>query len=73
MSAPAHVAYPAKLIAFDGRNVVAKAPTKRAPSERRLERWAYDGIALATDGCRVEPDGMCPHSHASWLLYLGYV
>lgn len=44
-----------------------------APSLKTLERWVYDGVAKATDGCRVEPDGTCPHGKPSWLLALGYI
>jgi len=47
-------------------------PTRR-PSAATLARWSNDGIAKATDGCRVEPDGTCPHGHPSWLLKLGLV
>ena len=40
-----------------------------------VTRWMYDGIAEAVDGCRVEPDGYCPHGYPSWfgctLLYIG--
>ena len=50
-----------------------KKPTKKQPSIKTLERYAWDGIAHATDGCKVEPDGSCPHGHVSWLLYLGYI
>ena len=42
----------------------------KSPSLATLERWMFDGIAKATDGCTVEPDGFCPHGHASWLLTL---
>lgn len=56
-----------------GRNVENgekhKATTK-APSVRTMEKWMDDGIARATDGCKVEPDGRCPHGHNSWLLVL---
>jgi len=45
----------------------------RQPTEKALERWASDGVAKATDGCRVEPDGVCQHSHRSWLLVLGFI
>ena len=38
-----------------------------------LERYVFNGIARATDGCKVEPDGVCPHGHVSWLLWLGYI
>ena len=43
------------------------------PSLKTLEKYSNDGIAKATDGCRVEPDGTCQHGHKSWLLQLGYI
>lgn len=49
-----------------------KATTK-PPSIATMERWMDTGIAKATDGCRVEPDGKCPHGHNSWLLRLGII
>lgn len=49
-----------------------KATTK-VPSLAKLERWSNDCVAEATDGCRVEPDGVCPHGHSSWLLRLGLI
>ena len=33
-----------------------KNPLK-PPSIATMERWANDGVAKATDGCKVEPDG----------------
>lgn len=48
-------------------------PTEPLPSMRQLERWSFDGIAEATDGCRVEPDGVCEHGHESWLLHLDLI
>ena len=45
----------------------------KEPSIATLERWSFNGIAKATDGCKVEPDGTCPHGKPSWLLYLGYI
>lgn len=50
-------------------------PTKRTkrPSMAMLNRWSNDGIAKATDGCKVEPDGQCPHGCNSWLLELGFI
>jgi hypothetical protein len=27
----------------------------------------------ATDGCWVEPDGICPHGCQSWFLVLGLI
>jgi hypothetical protein len=44
----------------------------KRPSLATLERWAADGVAKATDGCRVEPDGTCPHGCESWILRLGF-
>jgi hypothetical protein len=38
-----------------------------------LERWTFDSVCEATDGCQVEPDGRCSHGHRSWLLALGMV
>jgi len=46
---------------------------KKPPGMRTLEKWSMDGVAKATDGCRVEPDGTCPHGAVSWLLKMGLV
>ena len=43
----------------------------KQPSLKAMERWLMDGVARATDGCRVEPDGECPHGAKSWLIVLG--
>ncbi len=48
-------------------------PSKKPPSQKTLERWSMDGVAKAVDGCKVEPDGTCPHGSPSWLLKLGYL
>lgn len=40
---------------------------KRAPTFETMRRWEEKGYALATDGCKVEPDGTCPHGKLSWL------
>jgi hypothetical protein len=54
--------------------VPASAPTgKKRPSLKTLERWSMDGVAKATDGCTVEPDGVCSHGAKSWLLVEGLV
>lgn len=45
-------------------------PTEEEPDVETMERWVYDGVAEATDGCTVEPDGMCEHHHPSWLIRL---
>ena len=41
---------------------------KKPPSVKTLEKWMNDGVAKATDGCKVEPDGCCPHGKPSWLI-----
>ncbi len=48
-------------------------PTTPEPDESELEEWSLDGVADATDGCSVEPDGECPHGHPSWILRLGLI
>ena len=47
--------------------------TKKEPSISTMNKWVCDGIAKATDGCRIEPDGECEHGHVSWLIVLGYI
>ena len=47
--------------------------TTKQPSIKTMEKWVMDGFAKATDGCKVEPDGTCPHGCKSWLIELGYV
>ena len=47
--------------------------TPKTPSVQTLTRWMMDGVAEATDGCQVEPDGECPHGCPSWLIKLGYI
>ena len=43
------------------------------PDLETIEEWLSDGGAEATDGCGVEPDGICEHGCNSWLLVLGYI
>ncbi|MEE8207664.1 MAG: hypothetical protein V3T88_01710 [Nitrosomonadaceae bacterium] len=45
----------------------------KAPTLEDMEEWMDTGIAEATDGCHVEPDGTCPHGCQSWLLELGLI
>lgn len=45
----------------------------KRPSIRTLEKWMMRGVAKATDGCEVEPDGECPHGCKSWLIVMGYI
>lgn len=43
-------------------------PTVEEPSIDTMTYWVYDGVAEATDGCPIEPDGVCEHGHPSWLI-----
>jgi len=44
---------------------------KNHPSLATMEKWMDTGIARAIDGCKVEPDGVCPHGAHSWLTGFG--
>ena len=48
-------------------------PEMPEPDIEQLEEWSYEGVCEATDGCTVEPDGVCEHGHPSWLLKLGMI
>lgn len=48
-------------------------PLEARPTIQDLREYVHDGICPATDGCDVEPDGVCEHGHPSWLLRLGYI
>lgn len=45
----------------------------KPPTVKTLYKWVEDGVAKATDGCRVEPDGECTHGHKSWLLVMNLI
>jgi hypothetical protein len=45
----------------------------KQPSVATMRRWLSDGVAKATDGCKVEPDGDCRHGAHSWLRELGVI
>jgi hypothetical protein len=45
----------------------------RMPDLATLMEWEAEGGCEATDGCWVEPDGVCPHGQPSWLLALGLI
>ena len=51
----------------------APEPIMEAPEIEDLMAWEMEGYCEATDGCCVEPDGICMHGHESWLLRLGYI
>lgn len=48
-------------------------PTVETPDMDQLEEWVFDSVCEATDGCEIEPDGICEHGHPSWLIRLGMV
>ena len=56
----------------DSKNA-RKIRRTKAPSLATAERWMDEGIARATDGCPVEPDGHCEHGCPSWLLELDLI
>lgn len=63
---------------MDWQNVVREAmkkePTVPEPNLETLEQWMWDdGGCEATDGCWVEPDGVCSHGYPSWLLHMGLI
>lgn len=40
------------------------------PPLEQLMQWESEGGCESTDGCWVEPDGICEHGCQSWLLEL---
>jgi len=48
-------------------------PTTDMPDDDELMEMSLDGDCYATDGCTVEPDGVCHHGYPSWLLWLGMI
>ena len=56
----------------DTRKIKHKATTP-VPDIETLMEWDNDGGSEATDGCWVEPDGICEHGHLSWLRRMGYI
>lgn len=47
--------------------------SNQTPDTETLEEWMNEGGCEATDGCWVEPDGVCPHGKKSWLLVMGLI
>jgi hypothetical protein len=47
--------------------------TMKKPSIYTLAKWTDEGYCKATDGCKVEPDGICTHGKKSWLLEMGII
>lgn len=50
---------------------IKHVPTVKRPSMRTIEKMFDEGVSKATDGCTVEPDGVCQHGHQSWCALLG--
>jgi hypothetical protein len=48
-------------------------PTANPPSIEQLMEWDAESGCEATDGCWVEPDGVCEHGHPSWMIRLGMI
>lgn len=48
-------------------------PTEDEPTIEQLTEWSLGGGCQATDGCWIEPDGVCMHGYPSWLLYKGLI
>jgi len=49
-------------------------PTVNEPSVDDLYSMMVGMIdSETTDGCIVEPDGVCEHGHPSWLVVLHYI
>ncbi len=58
---------------MDTTNSLWPEPLEDPPTDDELHTMAIDSIVDATDGCRVEPDGVCPHGYPSWLIQLGLI
>lgn len=50
---------------------MSKPKVTKPPTLKTAQKWMDEGVAKATDGCKVEPDGTCSHGAKSWLLVLG--
>lgn len=48
-------------------------PTVEEPSMEEAQDWMDDGGCEATDGCWIEPDGICEHGYPSWFVYWGII
>ena len=49
-------------------------PQEDHPGEVQIIAILSDAApCMATDGCEIEPDGVCTHGHPSWLLRLGLI
>lgn len=48
-------------------------PTEPEPEMDEIQEWMDESGCEATDGCWVEPDGVCEHGYPSWLLYFNLI
>ncbi len=48
-------------------------PTVEEPDMDELEECLDEGYGTCTDGCMVEPDGVCEHGHPTWLIKYGMI
>lgn len=48
-------------------------PLEPMPDDEQIHDWVLDSVCEATDGCTIEPDGICEHGYPSWLLELGLI
>jgi len=55
------------------KDILEERTQKPEPSIEQLMQWEAEDGCEATDGCWVEPDGICPHGCKSWLLELGFL
>ena len=58
---------------MEEQKMVYPEPITEEPDVDQLIEWESDGGCEATDGCWVEPDGVCSHGHPSWLIQLGMI
>ena len=59
--------------ALRARNIWPE-PTSEMPSMDEIEAMVFDlQMPEATDGCTIEPDGICCHGHPSWLIVMGII
>ena len=52
------------------KNMLWPDPVTPQPSIEQINKFLIDSIVDATDGCQVEPDGVCEHGYPSWLIHL---
>lgn len=55
------------------KNTLWPEPVVPVLGLREFERMVLASVVTATDGCAVEPDGVCPHGYPSWLIQMGVI